>query len=266
MSNIFFRFKQFTVWHDRCAMKVGTDGVLLGAWCHPSPLTCSEASCSSYAASSKLSILDVGTGSGLIALMLAQRFPEAQIDAIDIAPESIDQARYNFELSPWSDRLQAHLSSLQTYAPLTEGGRGVSLIVSNPPYFIDSLKNPDHGRELARHTDTLSYADLLCHSARLMSKDGTLALILPAAAEADIIALAANHGLYPTRLTRVFSKPDKPTPIRILIEFSPLNCSEASCSSFAASSKLPLLSELYLESPTSPRSKEYSELTRDFYL
>jgi len=282
MSTTFFRFKQFTVWHDRCAMKVGTDGVLLGAWCNPSPHRPIAPS-----PSHPFTILDIGTGSGLIALMLAQRFPTAHIDAIDIAPEAIEQATYNFSLSPWSDRLHAHLSPLQDWSRAKstiinhQSSIAYDLVVSNPPYFISSLKNPDHGRELARHTDTLSYEDLLQHSARLLSDKGTLALILPASEEQNIIALAATYGLYPTRLTRVFSKPNKPTPIRILIEFSPLNCSEASCSISAAScseasSKLPLPTTplptttlpttLYISSPASPRSPEYAALTQDFYL
>jgi len=257
MGSSFFRFKQFTIWHDKCAMKVGTDGVLLGAWCHPSPNRFTDSPIHRF------TILDIGTGSGLIALMLAQRFPEAQIDAIDIAPEAVEQAKYNFELSPWSDRLHAHLCSLQDWKqpaicnlqPAT--CNLYDLVVSNPPYFVDSLKNPDKGREMARHTDTLSYADLLQHSARLLSDDGTLALILPASAEKDIIAVAANHGLYPTRLTRVYSKPGKPTPIRILIEF---NKTKASLTEGG------LEGVLYLESPTSPRSPEYQKLTKDFYL
>jgi len=266
MSTTFFRFKQFTVWHDRCAMKVGTDGVLLGAWCCQSGNR--EKVIGNKGTSEAVRILDVGTGSGLIALMIAQRFPEAQIDAIDIAPDAIEQATYNFSLSPWSDRLHAHLCPLQQVSPLRGDleGSSYSLIVSNPPYFVSSLKNPDHGRELARHTDTLSYTDLLQHSARLLSDNGTLALILPASEEQNIIRLAATYGLYPTRLTRVFSKPTKSTPIRILIEFSPRTCSSSAASCSEASSKLPLISALCLESPTSPRSEEYAELTKDFYL
>ena len=115
MGNPFFRIKQFTVWHDRCAMKVGTDGVLLGAWCHLERLTVDDAQCT---------ILDVGTGSGLIALMLAQRMVDDSqctmhdwfhIDAIDIDPQAVEQAAYNFEQSPWADCLSAHLSPLQSW-------------------------------------------------------------------------------------------------------------------------------------------------------
>jgi len=272
MSTPFFRFKQFTVWHDRCAMKVGTDGVLLGAWCHSSPNRLLASSPNRFTDSPihRFTILDIGTGSGLIALMLAQRFPTAHIDAIDIAPEAIDQASYNFSLSPWSNRLHAHLSPLQDWSRTKssiinhQSSIAYDVVVSNPPYFIDSLKNPDHGRELARHTDSLSYSELLEHSARLLSDNGTLALILPASEEQHIIAVAATYNLYPTRLTRVFSKPTKPTPIRILIEFqktdSPVHqFTDSPIHQFTDST-------FYLESPTSPRSPEYTALTQDFYL
>ncbi len=272
MSTPNFRFKQFTVWHDRCAMKVGTDGVLLGAWCNTERLTVDNAQCT---------ILDVGTGSGLIALMLAQRMVDGSqctmhngasehaddyfhIDAIDIAPDAVEQADYNFKQSPWSNHLHAHLCSLQQVSHLRGDLEGsFDLIVSNPPYFADSLKNPDEGRKQARHTDTLSYEDLLTHSARLLNAHGTLALVLPAAVEKQIIRLAATQGLYPTRLTRVFSKPDRPTPIRILIEFGKKTL---------LSTEVSLLREhlegssLYIESAHSPRSAEYADLTKDFYL
>ncbi|MCQ2341993.1 MAG: methyltransferase [Paludibacteraceae bacterium] len=256
MSTPNFRFKQFTVWHDRCAMKVGTDGVLLGAWCTPilqladSPIL-------------RFTILDVGTGSGLIALMLAQRCPNAHIDAIDIDKDAVEQAKDNFAQSPWTNRLAAHLSSLQSWQPdlpiprLTDSPLKYDLVVSNPPYFVDSLKNPDKGRELARHTDTLSYEELICHAARLLKEQGNLALVLPAIAEEEIIRLASDYGLFPTRLTRVFSKPGRPLPIRILIEFV-----KSSSKSEGGTEE----HSLYIESAHSPRSEEYAEMTKDFYL
>lgn len=235
MSNKFFRFRQFTVWHDRCAMKVGTDGVLLGAWCpvHRTPYT--------------IHYLDIGTGSGLIALMLAQRCPEANIDAIDIDADAVLQAQANFEASPWKERLHVHL------APLQEWNGTYDLIVSNPPYFNDSLKNPDRQRQTARHTDSLGYGELVHHAARLLGFDGMLALILPAEAEETIIAQAAAEGLFPTRLTQVCSKPSKPAK-RIMAAFV-RNCSVA-CER----------TTFCIESATSPRSEEYSRLTQDFYL
>ena len=143
MPNPFFRFKQFTVYHDRCAMKVGTDGVLLGAWTN---------------LSQSRRILDIGTGTGLIALMMAQRVPEVPITAIDIDAEAVNQANENFSASPWNNRLEAVLQDVCTYTEKNS----FDTIVSNPPYFINSLKCPDNQRTTARHTDTLdAYNDAI---------------------------------------------------------------------------------------------------------
>ncbi len=152
-----FRFRQFAVAHDRCAMRVNTDAVLLGAWC-PLPDEAPEPR-----------ILDIGTGSGVIALMLAQRCPAARITAIDIDEPSALQARENFLASPWPDRLTAQHISLQDFTPPLKGGRGDSynLILSNPPYFRNALRNPDPRRSDARHTDTLSFDELCRCSAYL---------------------------------------------------------------------------------------------------
>ena len=246
MASACFRFKQFTVWHDRCAMKVGTDGVLLGAWCPVDSRASSSKSFKSF------KVLDVGTGSGLIALMLAQRIEGAQITAIDIDAGAVEQAKYNFSISPWADRLECHQQALQEL----EGEGIYDLIVSNPPYFQDSLKNPDTQRAMARHTDTLSYEELLKHSARLLTKEGIIALVLPIEAEQQIIALAQIYGLYPTHITHVYPKPGKAAK-RLLIAFSlsPL-----------ASRLSPIANSLTLESETSPRSEAYKELTKEFYL
>ena len=244
-------------------MKVGTDGVLLGAWCPlgefrgsgvqkfrsegvPSEHLNSEAS------EHFTKVLDIGTGSGLIALMLAQRMPEAKITAIDIDCGAVEQANYNFQQSPWTERLDCQQTALQDLA-----GEGIyDLIVSNPPYFQDSLKNPDSLRAMARHTDTLSYDELLAHSARLLTHNGTLALVLPIEAEQSIIALAQTHNLYPTHITHVYPKPGKAAK-RLLIAFSLLPI---------ANSPSPIANSLTLESETSPRSQEYKELTKEFYL
>ena len=173
-----FRFKQFFVNDDRCAMKVGTDGVLLGCW---TPITVHRTPYTIHP--TPFRVLDIGTGSGLIALMLAQRCPNAQIDAIDIDTSAIEQAKENFAQSPFSNQLAAYPSSLQTWPD-----HPYDLVVSNPPYFQNSLKNPDEGRKQARHTDSLSYQELLSHSARLLNENGHLALILPAEAEEEALA------------------------------------------------------------------------------
>ena len=244
-----FRFKQFTVWHDRCAMKVGTDGVLLGAW---SPVDSQASSSKSLKSSKGFKVLDIGTGSGLIALMLAQRIEGAQITAIDIDSGAVEQAKYNFSQSPWSDRLRCQQTALQDL----KGEAIYDLIVSNPPYFQDSLKNPDSQRAMARHTDSLSYNELLAHSARLLTNKGILALVLPIEAEQQIIALAKTHRLYPTHITHVYPKPGKAAK-RLLIAFS---------QSPIANSPSPIANSLTLESENAPRSEEYKELTKEFYL
>ncbi len=233
-----FRFRQFVVAHDRCAMRVNTDAVLLGAWC-PLPDEAPEPR-----------ILDIGTGSGVIALMLAQRCPAARITAIDIDEPSALQAADNFRCSPWPDRLTAQHISLQDFTPPLKGGRGDSfnLILSNPPYFRNALRNPDPRRSDARHTDTLSFDDLCRCSATLLSDDGTLALILPADAEADILATAARYGLHPTHLTRFYTDASLP-PKRILLAIK-----------YQLSTINYQLSSLLLG------SAEYHALCEDFYL
>ena len=229
-----FRFKQFFIEDSKCAMKVGTDGVLLGAWCPISELKIKN---------SKLRILDVGTGSGLIARMLMQRCPEAEVEGIDIDAAAVEQAREN--------GVKAYCSSLQ------EWQGSYDLIVSNPPYFQNSLKNPDKGREMARHTDTLPFEELIKHSARLLREGGRLALILPADAETEIRQLAATENLFLTHATRVYSKENK-KPKRVLLAFEKLKIKNYELK----------ISEdtLVLEDEKGGRSAAYSELTKDFYL
>ena len=199
MANPFFTFKQFTIRHDRCAMKVGTDGVLLGAWTDVSH------SCR---------ILDIGTGTGLIALMLAQRCPQASITAIDIDAEAVEQAHENILSSPWKDRVEVLLQDICTFP----ANQQFDSIVSNPPYFIDSLKCPDSQRNTARHTDTLDAKRLLESVARLLSDNGRFSIILPAEQTDLLIQSAYTQGLYPSRQTAVITRPGL-SPKRILMEF-----------------------------------------------
>ena len=237
-----FRFKQFTILDDRCAMKVGTDGVLLGAWAPTPNVQGDNVQCT---------ILDVGTGSGLIARMLMQRCPEAEVDAIDIDPAAVKQARengvnaYHSSLQEWHNQ-QSAISNQQSY----------DLIVSNPPYFQNSLKNPDKGRQLARHTDTLSYEELIRHSARLLTEQGQLTLILPAEAENEVRQLAAVHNLFLTRLTRVYSKESKPAR-RVLMAFS----RDTVIPGYRYTED-----SLVLENEKGGRSLPYQQLCKDFYL
>ena len=208
-------------------MKVGTDGVLLGAW-----------------APSGSRILDVGTGSGLIARMLMQRCPEAEVEGIDIDEAAVAQAKEN-GVRAFQARLQDWKSNI---------GDCYDLIVSNPPYFQNSLKNPDRGRELARHTDSLGYEELIAHSARLLKEEGQLALILPAEAEEEIRNLAARYSLFPTHITRVYSKETKPAR-RVILAFSRKN------------SIVDLIEDsLVLEDEKGGRSAAYSKLCEEFYI
>lgn len=248
-----FRFKQFFVRHDRCAMKVGTDGVLLGAWAPTNPLPPNPLT----------RILDIGTGSGLIALMLAQRCPDAQIAAIDIDPDAVAQARENFAASPWSDRLHVAQSSLQELSnqSFVFEQRGLSsfvydLIVSNPPYFTASLKNPDAARCTARHNDTLPFSVLIAESAKRLAPDGTLALIVPAEAEAELQSLAEAHSLHCTHRCYVHPKPGRPAK-RVLLVWQ---------HAVASATHGGLTTHLTLEDDHGARSLDYQQLTKDFYL
>ena len=227
-----FRFKQFFIEDSKCAMKVGTDGVLLGAWC---PVTGYGLRVTGYR------ILDVGTGSGLIARMLMQRCPEAEVEGIDIDEKAVEQACEN--------GVKAFVSSLQDWQGTYD------LIVSNPPYFQNSLKNPDKGREMARHTDTLSYEELVKHSARLLTMNGQLAVILPAEAEAEIREIAARYSLYCTHVTRVYSKESKPAR-RVLLSFVMSTSRHDDIT----------IDTLVLEDEKGGRSLPYQNLCREFYL
>ena len=237
-------------------MKVGTDGVLLGAWCPIHlPFLYSFHSYDLLRRMGHLpfTILDVGTGSGLIARMLMQRCPEAEVEGIDIDEAAVEQAKEN-GVKAYCARLQDWKVSKYDLDAMHKAK--YDLIVSNPPYFQNSLKNPDEGRKTARHTDTLSYAELIQHSARLLKEDGQLAVILPAEAEAEVRQLAAAEGLYLTRVTRVYSKENK-KPKRVLLAF------RFQISDF----RFQILEDsLVLEDEKGGRSAAYSELCKDFYL
>ncbi len=255
--NLGFRFKHFFVRHDRCAMKVGTDGVLLGAWtpCEQSEIRNGKYKISnqkSQISNLKSKILDIGTGSGLIALMLAQRCPNAQIDAIDIDPDAVSQARDNFAASPWSDRLHVTQCALQEWQE-----KDYDLIVSNPPYFVNSLKNPDDKRCLARHTDSLPFSDLIAESAKRLVPNGVLSVIAPMEAEHLLIGLASENRLTCIKKCEVHSKPGYPAK-RVMIAWQRNN----------DSNHIPEIptEHLTLEDDHGSRSLDYQLLTRDFYL
>lgn len=189
MGQPYFQFKQFTVWHDCCAMKVGTDGTILGGWTDIPE----DAS----------SVLDIGSGTGLIALMVAQRSNKLTIDAIEIEQSCAGQGAENFKKSPWSKRLRMIHSSVQNWVP--DRCETYDLIVSNPPYFHKAFKAGNQERNLARHTDTLSYSDLCSNVVRLLSEEGTFSCVLPRNSADQFIRDARLNGLYPHRVCQVSS-------------------------------------------------------------
>lgn len=250
-----FRFKQFTVRQNRCPMKVGTDGVLLGAWAAVRP--------------QDRRMLDIGTGTGLIALMLAQRAPEAHVTGVDI--DDVGQARENAAASPWSGRVafaQCPVQEFETPEPF-------DLIVSNPPFFVDSLTCPDRGRTAARHAVHLPFGDLRDAVLRLLAPGGRFAVILPTAEAERFLAVCAGR-LALVRRTDVRTTPRRPAK-RALMEFvradrpaaPPADCSAdrpadppADCSA-----AVPEVSELVVGTGEHEcYTPEYRALTRDFYL
>lgn len=237
MANSYFRFKQFTVRQDRCSMKVGTDGVLLGAWAD---------------ADNPLTILDVGTGTGLIALMLAQRFPSAQVDAIDMDRSAYEQAAENVTDSPFFNQIQVFYSSFQDFSELYKDKR-YDLIVSNPPFFNDSLKSPDPSRTLARHTDTLPLPVLLKLATALLNESGILSLILPFDTADDLLDEALAVGLKLVRRTDIIPVIGG-KPKRSLLTFA------------QTSSASPVLEQLTIELARHVYTEEFRRLTADFYL
>jgi tRNA1Val (adenine37-N6)-methyltransferase len=196
MANNFFTFKQFTINQDKCAFKVGTDGVLLGA---------------SVNVTGKDRILDIGTGTGLIALMLAQRC-DAEIVAIESDYNSFVQASENVRLSKWSSRIRVENSNLQNFNPVNTE---FALIVTNPPYFIDSLKNPDPVKSDTRHNDNLTHSDILTGANRLLSGKGLLQLIMPYDEGNIFIAEAQEYGFYCNSILKI--RPIPSSEIRRLI-------------------------------------------------
>jgi tRNA1Val (adenine37-N6)-methyltransferase len=235
MANNYFKFKQFTISQDRCAMKVGTDGVLLGAWAD-----CENAK----------TILDIGTGTGLIALMLAQR-STAHIDAIEIDQSASEQAGENVTKSPWETRISVINKSLQQFTEQID--KKYDLIVSNPPFFQNSLYAPNQSRTNARHNASLEYEDILDASLKLLSNNGMLSLILPYLEGTMFIVKAAGKGLYCVRQTNILPNPGK-APKRLLLEFTKI--------------KKPLVEqEIIIElNKRHEYSDAYKNLTRDFYL
>ncbi len=234
MSSGCFRFKQFIINQGKSAFKVGTDGVLIGA---------------AADVSGKKSILDIGTGTGLIALMLAQR-SSASITALEPDIDSFLEASENIRQSKWANRIKIENSTLQNFMGR---GKGFDLIVTNPPYFIDSLKNPDPSKSVARHNDNLSHKDLLEGADRLLSDEGDLQLILPYEEGLIFMSLARKMGFYASDILNIRPKPDSEIK-RLILRFS---------------REEKHFSERFLTIDNGKRhdfTDEYIALTKDFYL
>ena len=232
-----FQFKQFSVEQDRCAMKIGTDGVLLGAW---TPLE-----------NNPFSILDIGTGTGIIALMLAQRSSAEQIDALEIDEEAYEQAVDNFENSPWSDRLFCFHAGLDEF--VEEPEEEYDLIVSNPPFYTEDYKTENEQRDLARFADAMPFEDLIEAAALLLSENGIFSVIIPFKEEEKFIALSNEYELYPIKITRVKGTPTSEIKRSLLAFVRDENATF-------------LTNELIIETARHIYTPEYIELTKDFYL
>ena len=234
MSNDIFRFKQFCIRHDRCAMKVGTDGVLLGAW------GCVEGN----------RILDIGTGTGLIALMAAQRNPKAEVLGIDIDEAAIEQARENITESLFCERVSCKLQDVLTFQSETR----FDAILCNPPFFTEDTLSDDKGRALARNNRSLPFAQLVPKVGSLLTNTGTFSIIVPYEHVQEVVGLCLTAGLFLQRRCTIHTTAKKP-PRRAMLTFTndvyvPSHYTQSLC----------------LMSEDGNRSKEYYELTKNFYL
>lgn len=234
-----FRFKQFEVIQQQSAMKVGTDGVLLGAWVEVEGVS---------------SVLDIGTGTGLIALMLAQRTTDAQIDAVELDKGACEEANLNFENSPWRIRLTAIQDSIIKYAIETD--KTYELIVCNPPFFTNGVRAPKSERSQARHTDTLSFEALIHSAVKLLAKNGTFAVVIPTDQQDDFIAIAKKEKLFLRKQTTIFPNEIRP-PKRVLLAFTKgeMGIEEVECSTLQIE-----------QNERHCFTVAYKELTKEFYL
>ncbi|MFI3321699.1 MAG: methyltransferase [Rikenellaceae bacterium] len=194
MKENIFKFKQFEVRQSSSAMKVGTDGVLLGAWAAKDTLKGISDGCLSL--DSNINILDIGSGTGLISLIMAQNLKHAIIKAVEVDIEAANESKYNFEKSDWTERLSIEMSKIQNFTENSENHKKFEIIISNPPYFIDSLKNSEQSKLIARHTELLPYEELAQSVEKLLSDDGNFYLILPYEESSIFVVNAASFGLY----------------------------------------------------------------------
>lgn len=230
-----FRFKQFTIQQDRCAMKVGTDGVLLGAW------TSLE--------NNPINILDIGAGTGIIALMLAQRSHSENIEALEIEADAYEQCVENFEASPWADRLFCYHAGLDEFIDEPET---YDLIVSNPPFYSEEVSSGSGSRDMARQNRSLPFDELLEGVSQLLSTNGIFSTIIPFKEEESFLQLASQFRLFLQRKTHVKGNADA-TVKRSLLQLGFDNPS-------------PIRDTLTIETERHRYTKAYIDLTKDFYL
>lgn len=233
MSENIFRFKKFELMQERSAMKAGTDGVLLGAWCD---------------VLNAQRVLDIGTGTGLISLMVAQRNERAVITAVEISEDAAGEAEYNFSRSPWKDRLEVKLCDFTQFQPEEK----FSLIVSNPPFFLTGNSSEDKNRAMARHTATLPFDKLFAQAYRLLDEKGVFAIITPDTIKTDVEFVAGDANFWLKKQVFVHTKENK-APKRILWEFV----------------KYPVeieRSDLNIRDKDNEFSEKYRNLTSEFYL
>ena len=231
-----FKFKQFAIHQDRCAMKIGTDGVLLGAW--------------TSLQNNPESILDIGAGTGLIALMLAQRSGAETMDALEIEEEAYEQCVDNFEASPWGDRLFSYHAGLDEFLDDIEDQ--YDLIVSNPPFYSEEVASGNSARDMARQNQSLPFEELIEGVSKLLSPDGIFSTIIPYKEEVQFIDLAEKSGLYPQHITRVKGNPSSEIKRSLLL--------------FSFNKKEVLKDELTIEFERHHYTPEYIALTKEFYL
>ena len=231
-----FQFKEFTISQDRCAMKIGTDSVLLGAW--------------TSLKNNPFSVLDIGAGTGVLGLMLAQRSNAEAIEALEIDAEAYEQCSENFENSPWADRLFCYHASLLEFVEEIEDK--YDLIICNPPFYSEDYKTDNNARDLARFNDAMPFEHLAYAVSQLLSEDGLFSVVVPFKEEKNLIDLGFRVGLFPNRLTQVKGNLDSEIK-RSLLEFS---FKEDEIKN----------SELIIETSRHKYTKDYINLTKDFYL
>ncbi len=233
-KNPYFQFKRFSVDHAGSAMKVGTDGVLIGCWAD--------------VAGSK-TLLDIGTGSGVIALILAQRTADdAIIHGVEIEPEAAEQARLNVAASPWPDKIEVFPVRIQEFRPDLKFDH----IVTNPPFFVNSFLPPDKRRKEARHAASLSFTDLIAAVVNLLDPAGKFSLIIPPVEGAVLREYALQKGLYCSRLWEFRPRPEKKIE-RWLMEFSFQEQETAK-------------GEVVMYADGNEWSESFKALSRDFYI